>query len=378
MWPPGWASGHDNFQNTLLAGLLRQDRHPIVVLETVGSQAPPLEPPHVVHPVAMPVWRGLKLKWEQQIYALGDAALRATRAEAVIGCAHMPMPQPPGIAVIPTVYESDFGFGLPWHIVGARWTYDNHRRLRRAFDDASGVIAISDYTARCLVADFGLAPDRIAIAPPAVPDFGVAIEPTPGGDPYVAVVGWLHPREGIRFAIRAWAAARAKGLPHKLVLIGKAASADAVEGDVARMVVDETGPYRGDVRWTGLIPRADYGRVLANADALLVTSLQEGFGIAVIEAASVGTPTVATDSGALPEVAAPAGAIVPRDLDTVSDALIRVTANPPSADALRAYAATFTIERQAHDVIRLLDRLERERRSNAAPIGSPAARAATN
>jgi glycosyltransferase involved in cell wall biosynthesis len=360
LWPPGWASGHDNFQRTLLEGLVRQDRHPMTLLVTNGSEPPAFGPPHQAYPVATPAWRPPARLWERRVNQVGEDAVRAVGAECVIGCAHMPMPKPAGIDVIPTVYESDFGIGLPWHVVGARWTHDNHRRLCRVLTGARAVIAISDHTARSVVHDFALPPEDVVVAAPAVPSFGTSPE-TVESDPYVAVVGWLHPREGIRFAIRSWAAARRKGLRHHLVLIGKAAPADVVEGDVARMALDEAAEFAGDVRWTGLIPRPDYGRVLANASALLVTSLQEGFGIAVIEAASLGTPTVATARGALTEVAASAGEVVEPSVDAVSDALLRVITDPPSPASLRAYAATFTVDAQARGVVELLDRLDEER-----------------
>ena len=362
VWPPGWASGHDNFQRTLLEGLVAQTRHPIVMLVAGDAEVPAFAAPHAAVPVALPSWRFLARDWEKRVCAVGEAAVRATGAECVIGCAHAPMPQPPGVIVLPTVYESDFALGLPWNIIGARWTYDNHRRLCRAVTDARAVIAISDHTARSMRAQFGLAPDDVVVAQPAVPSFGTEIERATG-EPYVAVVGWLHPREGIRFAIRSWATARRKGLPHQLVLIGKAAPTDVVEGDLARMVIDEAEEYAADVSWTGLIPRAHYANVLANASVLLVTSLQEGFGIAVIEAASLGTPTVATARGALAEVAGPAGEVVAPTVDEVSDALVRVTKDPPSDASLRAYAARFSPTAQAEPVLALLDRLDREVRS---------------
>jgi glycosyltransferase involved in cell wall biosynthesis len=77
----------------------------------------------------------------------------------------------------------------------------------------------------------------------------------------------------------------------------------------------------------GKRPRAELERALACADAVVVPSLYEGFGLPAIEALAAGTPLVASSAGALPEVVARAGAgvlVPPNDPSALAKAILRV------------------------------------------------------
>ena len=62
------------------------------------------------------------------------------------------------------------------------------------------------------------------------------------------------------------------------------------------------------VDFDGKLPRAELEAALRRASVLVVPSLFEGFGLPAIEALASGTPIVASDAGALPEVIRNAGA----------------------------------------------------------------------
>jgi glycosyltransferase involved in cell wall biosynthesis len=84
---------------------------------------------------------------------------------------------------------------------------------------------------------------------------------------------------------------------------------------------------RGRVRFLGKLPRSELERALAEASAVVVPSLYEGFGLPAIEALAAGTPLVASAAGALPEVVARAGAGVlvrPNDASALAKAILEV------------------------------------------------------
>jgi alpha-1,3-rhamnosyl/mannosyltransferase len=67
-------------------------------------------------------------------------------------------------------------------------------------------------------------------------------------------------------------------------------------------------PLAGHARYVGYV--ADKERAYAGARVVVVPSLDEGFGIPVLEAMAAGVPVVAADRGALPEVLGDAGMLV--------------------------------------------------------------------
>jgi glycosyltransferase involved in cell wall biosynthesis len=99
------------------------------------------------------------------------------------------------------------------------------------------------------------------------------------------------------------------------------------------------------------------GALYRHAEALLMTSVHEGFGIPAIEAFSLGIPVVAAARTSLPEVVGPAGTVAAADADALGAALVQVCAGPRDEQSMRAYAASFTPARQAAPLLELADRL---------------------
>lgn len=357
VWPAGWASGHETFQASLLEGLLAQNRHEIVLVgDDAGVAHIPV--PHSVRPVprfprripaiAQPISR---------LERAAAAVIREVRPDVMVACANFPFPNLPDIPLIATLHEVDF-----MDATDARW-FDSRTiqqltlMTRSALNRAVAVWANSSYTARRAVSDCGVDPRRTRVTAPAVRSFPSAPRPAPARAPYVAQVGWFHPRKNTPFVLRAWAAARRRGMEHHLVLIGRRGPRDRVEGALARQIVEYAGEFAGDVHVTGLVDRGRYGELLRNASALLVGSFQEGFCVPVIEAFALGTPVVAVNRTALTEVVGDVGCLVEPDETAFADALVSTVQSPPDPKRMREYAAQFTPEAQAGAAIDTLDRL---------------------
>jgi glycosyltransferase involved in cell wall biosynthesis len=87
---------------------------------------------------------------------------------------------------------------------------------------------------------------------------------------------------------------------------------------------DELGLHDA-VTFAGALSDAELSAELVRADALVVTSRHEGFGVPVIEAMIAGIPVVANAVGALPEVVGDAGLLVDAaDPYALADAVQRV------------------------------------------------------
>lgn len=115
-------------------------------------------------------------------------------------------------------------------------------------------------------------------------------------DRYILYVGNIEPKKNISTLLRVQKELHEKGLPHKLVLVGKRAwSAGAELEEIKRLAAS------GNVVRTGYVDRDDLPGVYQMADVFVFPSLYEGFGFPPLEAMACGIPVIASDSGALEE-----------------------------------------------------------------------------
>ena len=94
----------------------------------------------------------------------------------------------------------------------------------------------------------------------------------------------------------------------------------------------------------------------AGAAVFAFPSWVEGFGIPLLEAMTYGAPIVASDRGAIPEVAGDAARLVDAEDDaSLAEALQCLTSRPAEADRLRragaARVAEFTWRRSAEQTL---------------------------
>jgi glycosyltransferase involved in cell wall biosynthesis len=129
--------------------------------------------------------------------------------------------------------------------------------------------------------------------------------------------------KGIVYALRALA--RIRGRAHLYVVGGPQTALRVVPAELARLGIERR------VTVVGRVSEAELAQWYRRAQVLVSPSLFEGFGLPAAEAMACGTPVVATDAGALPEVVADgeSGVIVPaRDVEALADATERLLADP--------------------------------------------------
>jgi glycosyltransferase involved in cell wall biosynthesis len=117
---------------------------------------------------------------------------------------------------------------------------------------------------------------------------------------YILFVGSLEPRKNLGGLLQAWEAIRGEFAGFWLVIAGGA-------GLVFRNV--SLPPPADRIRILGYVPEAHLPGLYAGAALFVLPSLEEGFGLGVLEAMACGTPVLASDGGALPEVVGEAGLI---------------------------------------------------------------------
>ncbi len=197
--------------------------------------------------------------------------------------------------------------------------------------------------------------EQVRVIPQGVSDqfqpLPVGEEAPRGGEPVrILHVGHCGPYKNIEGILRALPRVRRRlAAPVVLVKIG---------GDFTarqRTLIGELG-IENAIQHIGAVSLADLVRTYARADVLLTPSLYEGFGMTALEAMACGTPVVASNTGALPDVVGDAGLLVcPTDLDAIAEAVVRVVTDRELRASLRQRglerARSFSWERTARETL---------------------------
>ena len=222
---------------------------------------------------------------------------------------------------------------------------------------AAAVLVPSAYTAGEVERLLGVPRERMTICPPGAPDWTPrAAAPKDG---YVLFFSTLEARKNVGGLLDAYEqlvtasgpALRASqpSVP-ELVLAGRATEdAQPWLDRIARP------PLRGHVRHIGYVDAGDRRALYDGARLLVQPSFDEGFGLPVLEAMTLGVPVVAANRGSLPEVLGGAGVLANPDQPAdIARAIAQVLNDDRVATACRdagiARARTFRWEETAHRV----------------------------
>ena len=143
---------------------------------------------------------------------------------------------------------------------------------------------------------------------------------------YVLFVGSLQLRKNLSRLLDAWQQVK-ETKPGTWLVIAGAGS------DIFRPMKLTT---REQVIFLGPVSESDLPGLYAHAALFVLPSLDEGFGLPVLEAMASGTPVAASSAGALPEVIGEAGLFFdPLDISEIADALQRGLTDAPLRNSLR-------------------------------------------
>lgn len=191
--------------------------------------------------------------------------------------------------------------GIPWlpSVHGLETVFARWRVLieRRAFKDATAIAVPSNAVKTKLVLHRVADENSIQVLPNGVPRPGIERETGwPADDDNIRlgyVAGFYSEIKGHRVAIESM-----QHLPprYELLLIGDGRLRPEME-DYVRAVGME-----GRIKFTGHLSREALLKSLSSLHAAMFTSLSESFGLAIVEAMSMGLPVVASDVGGIPDL----------------------------------------------------------------------------
>ncbi len=179
---------------------------------------------------------------------------------------------------------------------------------------ATYLLTVSEFTRRRIVELYGVAPDRVRVAPNAVdPEFARRLSAGSGHGRAqrqdarwtILAVGNVLPRKNLLVAADAVGRLVQGGLNARLRIVG---TVPGQGRDIAAAMERSLGDR---VTFSGYVTADQLVEEYRSADTVVVPSFYEGFGIPVLEAMTARIPVVTSDSSALPEVGGGAALVAP-------------------------------------------------------------------
>jgi glycosyltransferase involved in cell wall biosynthesis len=220
---------------------------------------------------------------------------------------------------------------------------------RQVMHHAARIFAVSNFTKRDVGRFFDVKPEKIEVVYNALDETFLRGHSTPAeqaiirgryqvDSPFLLYAGRISPHKNVARIIEAFSAlkgelAKEGAYPDlKLIVIGDEVSKNP---DIRRAVI--RSGVQHDVRFLGYVS-IDVLRIFFDmAKVFVFPSLYEGFGLPPLEAMAHGTPVVASNITALPEVVGNAALMVnPENVFEISRALLRVLTDQALRERMKA------------------------------------------
>ncbi|MCZ2154632.1 MAG: glycosyltransferase family 4 protein, partial [Bryobacterales bacterium] len=218
-------------------------------------------------------------------------------------------------------------------------------QARDAAERSDLVICVSAFTASQVENLLGVPAARIRVIPHGVhmPD-AAAVPPAEVREPIILFVGALQKRKNVVSLVRAFGRIPR---PWRLVLIGgRGYGSEAVDEAIAEC------PARDRIDLVGYCESGVLLSYYARAAIFAFPSLDEGFGMPILEAMSWSLPVITSNRSSLPEVAGDAAFLVdPMRPHALEDALVALTENPRERARLAALGRPRAIKFRWEDAV---------------------------
>ena len=230
--------------------------------------------------------------------------------------------------------------------------------FRTVLRRARSVMTVSRFSADELLRLFGkwAQPDRIHVVPNGVEEswFRVSATSNPHVRPYLLYVGNIKLHKNLRGLVAAFAAILGT-IDVDLVIVGEQQGFITTDPEVF-----STAAELGErVVFTGRMGLAELEQYYANAAALVLPSLYEGFGLTALEAMASGCPVAVSRVASMPEVCGDAAVYFdPENVEDMARGLRRVLMDETLRTGLRCSgrkrAALFSWDKAADRAVQIV------------------------
>lgn len=230
---------------------------------------------------------------------------------------HHPMTTSPawqnGIRNIVTLHDLNFLLHPEWYSRSFRTVYDlcalpGMRRCSR-------VVTISNFVRNQASEVLGISETRLGMIYNGVKPLH-ADAPWKGN--YLFGAGSLQPHKNLSRLIRAYRHIQHDYPDMELVIAGRPQPRFSSDPELADLLSTP------GLRLTGYLSEMDLANAYAGARAFCYPSLEEGFGLPILEAMTLGCPVLTSNVSCLPEIAGPAIQVTPTSVDSIAAGLKRL------------------------------------------------------
>ena len=238
----------------------------------------------------------------------------------------------------------------------------NNYFWKRTFNSSKTIICVSNHSAKYLNSR-GISLYKIAIVPNGVDfdsfnryaesDIIKKIGNKFGENKIILYVGPLIKRKGLEHLIRGMKNVLSKRTDVFLVLVGKGKNEKKLTRLSLQLGIAE------NVVFEGFVEEKSLPAYYTSCDIFVLPSLQEGFGMVLVEAMACGKPVIASNNTAIPEVVGDAGVLVdPRSPNGLADAIIDLLNDEEKMrelgeKALKRVQENFTWDSSADKLLRI-------------------------
>jgi glycosyltransferase involved in cell wall biosynthesis len=223
---------------------------------------------------------------------------------------------------------------------------DYHKfSAKLAVKRCSTILTVSEYSKQDICKTFNIDSERVKVIPNSYNKeaFNASVRDNKNlitdaqkqagvRQPYIMTIGRIEKKKNTLGLVKAFAILKKqeKFKNYQLLLVG----ASGLGADEIRKACNTLG-ISSDVIWPGWLPEAVVPALMAGAEAFVLPSFFEGFGIPVLEAMACGTPVICSNVTSLPEVAGGAAILVdPQDPQAIASGIEKVCSNPALAAEL--------------------------------------------
>jgi glycosyltransferase involved in cell wall biosynthesis len=260
------------------------------------------------------------------------------------------------IALVFHVHREQWPLWFPAGTAKVGWWIESW--LSPRLYSTSQYVVVSEATKRGMV-ELGVESERISVITCGSSDVSPAKAYPKFAEPTLIYVGRLVPNKRLELLLDAAARLRVKFPDLKVLIVGKGPWEPELRKHVAKLGLE------GIVRFEGFVEEATKQRLMRQAWVLVQPSIAEGWGLTVVEAGTVGTPSVAFRVGGLTEsIQDGVTGLLAKDFDGFVDALATLLRSEPSRSrmgrAASTHAARFSWQAAAESMAALIADVDRK------------------
>ena len=218
---------------------------------------------------------------------------------------------PGGIDHIVTLHDLNFLLHPEWYARSFRLVYAlcampglRHHRC---------VVTISEYVRREAESVLGRVPGSLRMIHDGVKPLKA---PHLWTGNYLFAAGSLQPHKNLARLIKAFRVISSSSPGLELVVAGRKQIPFTADSELSPLM--ETP----GLRFTGYLSEEELANAYAGAKVFCFPSLEEGFGLPVLEAMSLGCPVLTSNTSCLPEIAGPALQVDPYSVEAIAEGLL--------------------------------------------------------